>query len=78
MKITRIIFIALFFALINMIYYFCDKTDFAWVRSENRRKRFGTFCENSWLNANLMAFGTLCIFFAYDHVANKDSIFNAI
>ena len=57
-----------------MIYYFCDKTDFAWVRGENRR----FFDENSWLNANLMAFGTLCVFFSYDHIANKDSIFNAI
>ena len=45
-----------------MIYYFCDETDFSWVRSESRRKRFGTFCANSWLNVNLMAFGMVCVF----------------
>lgn len=62
MKITRVILIIIFFVLINMIYYFCDETDFSWVRSESRRKRFGTFCANSWLNVNLMAFLVVCAF----------------
>jgi hypothetical protein len=60
----RVIFIVLFFAFINMIYYFCDETDFAWVRSESRRKRFDTFCANSWLQVNLMAFIMVCVFVA--------------
>ena len=68
---TRVIFIIIFFILINMIYYFCDETDFSWVRSENRRKRFGTFCANSWLQANSIAFLVVCVFLAYDYLANK-------
>lgn len=59
-----------------MIYYFCDETDFSWVRSESRRKRFGTFCANSWLQVNSIAFLVVCAFIVYDYLANN--LFNAI